>query len=163
MVETMIDEKYIERTAVLLEAFRRGGGPEVALGDLVAVMKEESGSKGYLSSLYFAGAEGDHPYFLKNDRVAMGLAVLPEDAEKAGLRKRHPHQTEVIFVLDGTVRLEVAKNRGRQVQIDLAQGDVYVIEPGECHRITPVDGQDAAFLFVKTNPAEEPRGQDCDL
>ncbi len=63
----MIDEKYIARTGVLFEAFRRGGEQDVSLGDLVAVMKEESRSKGYLSSLYFAGAEGDHPYFLKSD------------------------------------------------------------------------------------------------
>ena len=159
----MIDDKYLERTRLLVEAFRRGGQTGVALGDLVAVMKEESASKDYLSSLYFAGAEGDHPYFLRNDRVAMGLAVLPEDADKAGLRKRHPHQTEVIVVLDGTLRLEVTKNSGQPVQCVLAQGDVYVIEPGECHRILPVEGQDAAFLFIKTNPAQEPRGEDCDL
>ena len=69
----MIDEKYIEREKVLNEASRRGGEQGVSLGDLVALMKETSASKGYLSSLYFAGAEGDHPYFLKNDRVAMGL------------------------------------------------------------------------------------------
>ena len=94
----MIDEKYIEREKVLNEASRRGGEQGVSLGDLVALMKETSASKRYLSSLYFAGAEGDHPYFLKNDRVAMGLAVLPEDAEKAGLSKRHPHQKEVIWL-----------------------------------------------------------------
>ena len=159
----MIDEKYLARTGVLFEAFRRSGGQEVALGDLVAVMKEESRSKGYLSSLYFAGAEGDHPYFLKNDRVAMGLAVLPEDAEKAGLSKRHPHQKEVIIVLDGTLHLEVVKQSGERVELDLCRGDLYVIEEGECHRITPVNDQDAAFLFVKTNPAQEPRGEDCSL
>ncbi len=158
-----MDEKYIGRTALLLEAFRRGEGRAVALDDLIALMKQESGAKGYLSSLYFAGAEGDHSFFLQNDRMAMGLVVLPEDAEKAGLRKRHPHQTEVIVVLDGTLRLEIAKNSGQHLQLDLVQGDVHVIEPGECHRITPVAGQDAAFLFVKTNPAQEPRGEECDL
>ena len=158
-----MDEKYLERTRLLVEAFRRGGQAGVALGDLVAVMKEASASKDYLSSLYFAGAEGDHPYFLRNDRVAIGIAVLPEDAAKAGLRKRHPHQTEVIFVLDGVLRLEVATAGGQPVRRDLAQGDVYVIEPGACHRITPVEGREAAFLFVKTNPAQEPRGEDCDL
>ncbi len=159
----MKDEKYVEREKVLNEASRRGGEQGVSLGDLVAVMKEESRSKGYLSSLYFAGAEGDHPYFLKNDRVAMGLAVLPEDAEKAGLSKRHPHQKEVIIVLDGTLQLEVVKQSGDRVEVALTQGDLYVIEEGECHRITPVNDQDAAFLFVKTNPAEEPRGEDCTL
>ena len=137
----MDDEKYIARTNLLLGALRRSEQPAVALGDLIAVMKEQSGS------LYFAGAEGDHPFFLRNDRMAMGLAVLPEDAETASLRKRHPHQTEVIVVLDGVLRLEVAKNSGEQVQRDLAQGDAYVIEPGECHRITPVDGQDVVFII----------------
>lgn len=155
------DEKYVEREKVLNEASRRGGEQGVSLGDLVALMKEGSASKSYLSSLYFAGAEGDHPYFLKNDRVAMGLAVLPEDAEKAGLSKRHPHQKEVIIVLDGVLHLEVVKQSGERVELDLTQGDLYVIEEGECHRITPVDGKDAAFLFVKTNPAQEPRGEDC--
>ena len=157
------DEKYVEREKVLSEANQRSQEPGVSLGDLMALMKERSTSNGYLSSLYFAGAEGDHPYFLKNDRVAVGLAVLPEDAEKAGLSKRHPHQKEVIIVLDGVLRLEVMKQRGERVEINLAQGDLYVIEEGECHRITPVDGQDAAFLFVKTNPAQEPRGEDCIL
>ena len=157
------DEKHVEREKVLSEASRRSEEPGVSLGDLVALMKQESRSKDYLSSLYFAGAEGDHPYFLKNDRVAMGLAVLPEDAEKAGLSKRHPHQKEVIIVLDGTLRLEVVKQSGERVELDLCQGDLYVIEEGECHRITPVDGKDAAFLFVKTNPTEEPRGEACDL
>ena len=158
-----MDDNYAERTDLLLGAFRRGDGRGVALGDLIAVMKDKSSAKDYLSSLYFAGAEGDHPFFLRNDRMAMGLAVLPEEASKAGLRKRHPHQTEVIVVLDGTLRLEIAKNNGQHLHLDLAQGDVHVIEPGECHRITPVEGQDAAYLFVKTNPAQEPRGEACDL
>ncbi len=157
------DEKYTAREKVLNEASRRSEEPGVSLGDLVALMKEGSASKSYLSSLYFAGAEGDHPYFLKNDRVAMGLAVLPEDAEKAGLSKRHPHQKEVIIVLDGVLHLEIVKQSGVRVEVDLSRGDLYVIEEGECHRITPVNDQDAAFLFVKTNPAQEPRGEDCSL
>ena len=159
----MIDEKYIVRTGVLNKASWRSEEPGVSLGDLVALMKEGSAAKGYLSSLYFASAEGDHPYFLKNDRVAMGLAVLPEDAEKAGLSKRHPHQKEVIIVLDGTLHLKVVKQSGERVEIDLCQGELYVIEEGECHRITPVRDQNAAFLFVKTNPAQEPRGEECSL
>ena len=159
----MKDEKYIERDKLLSEASQHSEEPGVSLGDLVALMKEGSASKRYLSSLYFAGAEGDHPYFLKNDRVAMGLAVLPEDAEKAGLSKRHPHQKEVIIVLDGTLHLEVVKQSGERVELDLCQGDLYVIEEGECHRITPVHDQDATFLFVKTNPAQAPRGEACSL
>jgi hypothetical protein len=38
-----------------------------------------------------------------------------------------------------------------------------VIEKGQCHRILAINNQDATFLFVKTNPAEEPTEEPCQL
>ena len=81
---------------------------------LVALMKKRSHLHPELSSLYFAGAFEDHKYFLKTNRVAVGLAVLPEDAAKAGLWKRHPHQQEAIFVLEGSIRL-IIENKPEEV------------------------------------------------
>jgi hypothetical protein len=45
----------------------------------------------------------------------------------------------------------------------LEQGQMRVIEAGWCHRISTPDRPRAAFLFVKTNPALEPRSEDCEL
>ena len=154
-----------EREKLVREAFSPDEGdserrPAVSLQRLVSLMKERSQTKGYLSSIYFAGAYVDHPFFLKNDRIAVGIATLPEDAEKAGRRKRHPHQQEVIFVLDGRLRLEVDEG-GEVAEKLLQQGDVFLIPPGQCHRIQADDELDAPDMFVKTNPPLEPRSEDC--
>ena len=155
------DEQYRARENLLNDAFmrsrgRRDGPTAIWLDCLVSLMKERSREKNFLSSIYFAGAEGDHPYFLKNERVAVGLSVLPEDRAKAGISKRHPQQQEVIFVLNGALLLEVERN-GRAIPEKLEAGTMRVIEKGQCHRISPINNQDATFLFVKTNPGEEPR------
>ena len=100
------------------------------------------------------------PYFVKNQRIAVGLAVLPEDEQKSRVAKRHPHQSEVICVIDGILRLEVDEE-GQTSERILEQGQVYVIHPGRCHRITSIDERSAAYLFVKTNPVEEPREEYC--
>ena len=129
----------------------------LTLESLVSAMRQGSGKDPRLTSLYFAGADVDHPYFLKTDALAIGIAVLPEDAEKARKPKRHPHQTEVIFVLEGSLTLHRVGERDRV----LAKHEHFVIEQDVCHWVTPVAGQKAVFVFVKTNPAQEPRGVDC--
>ncbi|MEW6743202.1 MAG: RHS repeat-associated core domain-containing protein [Planctomycetota bacterium] len=75
-----------------------------------------------MSSVYFAGSDVDHPFFLRNDRVAVGVSVFPEDAAKAAAAKRHPHQTEEIFVLDGALSLVVGEE-GEEPETDLNPGD----------------------------------------
>ena len=115
----------------------KDGLTAIPLDCLVSLMKERSAQQSFLSSLYFAGAEGDHPYFVKNERIAVGLSVLPEDRAKTELTKKHPHQQEVIFVLHGELILEVDEN-GTAVQKRLGVGSVSVIEKGQCHRILPV-------------------------
>jgi len=159
------EEDYIQRQILLEKAWRQGrqepGSRAAAcLSHLVSIMKEESKRKGYLSSIYFAGADVDHPYFLKNEQVAIGLAVLPEDAEKAGQPKRHRHQVEVIFVLEGALDLHMNMEDGAQ-RIPLEKGEHHVIERNKCHWVTPRAGADAVYLFVKTNPAMEPREEPC--
>jgi mannose-6-phosphate isomerase-like protein (cupin superfamily) len=153
---------YRERENLLRAAFQEAERGPVVLDRLLALMKEQSLKVEHLSSLYFAGAEGDHPFFLKSDRVALGLSVLPEDAAKAGLRKRHPHQDELIFVLAGALRLRV-EEEGATVEKELGKGEVAWIKKGQCHCIEPIRGGDSAFLFVKTDPGHEPRSESCDL
>ncbi len=151
-----------ERRAFLLKNAWEKTSTESALRalnlrGLITAMKQSSGSDTPSTSMYFAGADVDHPFFLKSDVLAIGIAVLPEDAEKAKAPKRHPHQVEVIFVLDGGLDLHL---EGR-LPITLRTNDHYVIEKNVCHWVTPLAHEPGAFLFVKTNPAQEPRGISC--
>lgn len=143
-------EEYEDLARLVRDAFSGG----LTLDSLVGLMRSRGPS-----SLYFAGADRDHPYFLHTDRVAIGLSALPEDESKSKRPKRHPHQHEVIFVLDGALRLELLKD-GQWQPFDLTAGQVRIIYPNECHRILS-SGQQAVFLFVKTLPAKEPREFDC--
>lgn len=159
------DNKFRKRQELIDDAFKNSQLSEnalspVSLEKLILFMKDKSKSEEYLSSIYFAGKEGDHPYFLQNDKIAIGLSVLPEDAKKSGKRKSHPHQEEAIIVLNGSILLEIDKN-GKATQKVLNQGDMFVINKSQCHHILPIDDKDAAYIFVKTNPAEEPRAIDC--
>ena len=132
------------------------------LPELVAAMKQQGKITPDLACLYFAGADVDHPYFLQNTALAFGISVLPENAEKAAKSKRHPHQVEVIFVLDGSLDLHVEGRQGVEIH-SLSQGDHYVIGKDVCHWITPQEGRSAVFAFAKTNPALEPRSIDCTI
>jgi len=145
----------------LSESLRQGKSfRAVAFECLETVMKEASRQNPALSSLYFAGAEEDHPFFLKNEDIAIGLAVLPEDEPKSAQSKLHPHQIETIFVLKGRLRLE-RERAGVLTSEVLERGSVATIERGQCHRIMAVDNTNAAYIFVKTDPAKSPRGVNC--
>lgn len=148
-------EMFKERARLVRDAFLQG----MTLDALVALMRSRSTASHGLTSLYFAGADGDHPYFLRTDKVAFGLSVLPEDEWRSSREKLHPHQHEVIFVLEGSLCAEVLRN-GRWEATDLMEGQVKIFYPNECHRIIS-GGKRAVFLFVKTRPAEEPRELDC--
>ena len=90
-----------------------------------------------------------------------GISVLPQDAEKASQVKQHPHQTEVIFILQGSLELHFgSSSKIARVRL-LSAGEHFVISPGVCHWITPAGSGEAVYLFVKTNPAQEPRSQPC--
>lgn len=133
--------------------------PSIDLDSLVARIRQSCMQSPFLSSLYFAGADVDHPYFLKNNALAVGLAVLPEDSQKAGRPKRHPNQVEVIFVLQGSLRVWWGDEVKHQNRV-LVEGDHYVIKKNLRHWITPVDNGRSLYVFVKTNPAQEPRSQE---
>jgi len=148
-------EIFKQRTRLLQDAFSQG----MTLDALVGLMRSRSKESPRLSSLYFAGADRDHPYFLHTDRVAMGLSVLPEDEPKSRKTKRHPHQHEMIFVLDGALRLEILRN-GKWKATALKAGQIKVIYPNKYHRIVS-GGKRAVFLFVKSKPAKEPRELAC--
>lgn len=161
------ENRYVSRQQLLEQACGQenpepGTRAALSLDGLIAAMKEGSKADDYLACLYFAGADVDHPFFLKNDAVAIGVSVLPQDAAKAGLRKRHPHQVEVIFVLKGQVRLYLEQD-GRMQPKTVQQGEHYVIGKNKCHWIEPENSGDAAYLFVKTNPDVPPRSTPCDL
>jgi mannose-6-phosphate isomerase-like protein (cupin superfamily) len=147
---------YEERQELVENAFSAG----MSLQQLAAHMRLRSHNNPVLSSLYFAGADRDHPYFLHTDRVAVGIAVLPEDEPKSIIAKKHPHQTEIVVVLDGEMYLDTPTD-GTWHPTDLAAGGVKVIPPGECHRIRSKENKEAAFLFIKTHPAEGPREEPC--
>jgi mannose-6-phosphate isomerase-like protein (cupin superfamily) len=156
---------YQAREALLRTAFTRSQTTSkvshpLDYACLIDAMREQGSRIPELAHLYFAGAVGDHPYFLKTDRIALGLSVLPEDADKAGAFKRHPHQNEVVFVLDGELVLDLQQS-GQPPAQRLSRGDVRVIEPGWCHRYRPVDRKPAVYLFVKTNPDLDPREELC--
>jgi Arc/MetJ-type ribon-helix-helix transcriptional regulator len=156
-------EAYERRAQLIEAAWRKSLTAQsrfaaLTLPALVEAMRESSQSAKSSTSLYFAGSDVDHPYFLKSDALGFGIAVLPEDAEKAKLRKRHPHQVEVIFVLDGALRLHIEANSPLLLQ----KGDHYVVGKNVCHWITPDENEPGVFVFVKTNPAQEPRGVSCD-
>ena len=155
-------QAYERRARLLEQAWRNGtqnhsGPAALTLQSLVAAMRESGRCDQPSTSMYFAGADVDHPYFLQSDALGIGIAVLPEDAAKAFTRKRHPHQVEVVFVLEGALHLHVEAN----APVLLQKGDHYVIGKNVCHWVTPIENQPSAFAFVKTNPAQEPRGVSC--
>ncbi len=155
----MDEDSYLARTRLISSAVDKRGGFD--LSELISVMRNESRSRPDLSSLYFAGADVDHRYFLRTDSLAIGIAVLPEGAEKAAHWKRHPHQNEMIAVIEGAILLERKEDTGVSAS-RLQQGEMIVIPTGVCHRVLAVPNTRAAYLFVKTNPALEPRGESCD-
>jgi mannose-6-phosphate isomerase-like protein (cupin superfamily) len=134
----------------------------VALHRLISFMKTRSTTHPYLSSMYFAGAEVDHPFFLENNKVAIGLSVLPEDAGKSAVPKRHPLQSEIIVVIQGALTLHHDKG-GIADHLTLTEDECFIIDKGVCHWITSIDKTDAAYLFIKTNPSEEPRSASCEI
>ena len=148
--------QYNSRQSLVESAFAGG----MTLEGLLTTMRERSRQDPLLSSLYFCGAERDHPYFIHTDSLAAGFSVLPEDEPKSSVPKKHPHQNEVIVVLEGEVVLELLRN-GEWHAETLKSPEVWVIPPGECHRILSSDKTRAAFLFVKTQPAAEPREELC--
>jgi Arc/MetJ-type ribon-helix-helix transcriptional regulator/quercetin dioxygenase-like cupin family protein len=154
-------EAYHRRAKLLAEAWNNGATPAglkaLMLPALVAAMRQSHQTSHPSTSMYFAGADVDHPYFLQSDALGVGIAVLPEDAAKALVRKRHPHQVEVIFVLDGALRLHIEA----EAPLVLKKGNHFVIGENVCHWITPIENQPGVFVFVKTNPAQEPRGVSC--
>lgn len=158
-------EKYNVRKNILLEVWREynlksGKKQAIDLQHLIDIMKEKSQIHPYLSSIYFAGSDVDHPFFLKNTKVAFGIAILPEDNEKAGIPKRHPRQIEIIIVIKGSLSLLYDQDDQIKEQI-IKENECFVIDKGICHWITSVDEGDAAYIFIKTNPSEEPRSYLC--
>ncbi|RJP61087.1 MAG: hypothetical protein C4539_20400 [Ignavibacteriales bacterium] len=161
------DSEFIERAKLLKEAFNKSqkesnGYDPIKLDTLLNLMKEKSGIHNFLSSIYFAGYEGDHPYFLQNEKIAVGIAVLPEDLDKSYLSKYHEHQQEIIIGLNGTIVLDI-KDGESILKKNIAEGDIFVIEKKQCHRISSLQNKNAAFLFIKTNPAIEPRSNKCEF
>ena len=159
------EDLYAQRTKLIHEAFNdgqtaSGESAPLQLKSLLSIMKQKSMNNPAMASLYFAGAEGDHPFFLQGNSIALGISVLPEDKKKAGQWKRHPHQEEGIFVLDGSLHLQLKEDDGI-ITKKLSTGDCYLISKNLCHRIIPEKSEHGAYLFVKTHPVDEPRAETC--
>jgi mannose-6-phosphate isomerase-like protein (cupin superfamily) len=149
-------DKYSIRKKLIHDAFLKSQngieyGP-LEIENLIKLMKERSKDNEFLSSLYFAGCLGDHPFFLKNNKFAIGLAVLPEDSNKAGLLKSHTDQIEILVIIDGSILLEVEENH-IMIKKALNEGDIYIINKNIKHKISAIDNQNSAFIFIKTNPS----------
>jgi quercetin dioxygenase-like cupin family protein len=162
-----MEDAYIIRAKLIQDALEAGspnGQRVLGLSTLIELLRERAKQDPSLSSLYFAGAEVDHPYFLQTEQVAIGFAILPEDRGRAAQWKRHPHQTEVILVLEGTILLEESNgNRDEIASTRLDVGDVRLLSPGTCHRVTlwSSSATKATYLFLKSNPVAEPRAEAC--
>ena len=159
--------EYDVQREILLEAWgERWAGERliqsVDLQKLIAIMKKQSLTYPYLSSLYFAGSEVDHPFFLENTKVALGMSILPQDAAKAGAPKRHPYQTEIIIVLEGSLSLHHERD-GKMAEKILNENEHFVIVRDSCHWVSSIDESPAVYLFIKTNPSEEPRSRSCSV
>ena len=131
----------------------------IKLDKLIDEMKKRSNNNPALSSLYFAGSYIDHPFFLENNKIAIGISVLPED--KAGLRKRHPNQIEYLVILKGTINVHLKQNN-KTKNIILNENESFEIQKNQCHWIK-IDKscKSAAYLFLKTNPSKEPKEKEC--
>ena len=161
------NKQYFEREKILKDAFLMSQSSSkiakpIELKHLIDLIKKRCSDNEFLSSLYFAGSIGDHPYFIKNDKIAIGLSVLPEDSKKAGKIKLHPEQTEIIIVIDGSILLEVEEKEVIVKKV-LTSGDYFTIDKNTCHKISAVDNQDSAFVFIKTNPNVEPNSLECKI
>jgi quercetin dioxygenase-like cupin family protein len=158
------DFNYLERMKLIRNSFdlsqKNSLHDPIDLKHLIQLMKERSKDFNFLSSIYFAGHFGDHPYFILNDAFAIGIAVLPEDEAKSSKIKRHPHQNEIIVVIEGSILLDVETN-GVMNRKHLKTGDYWVLEIDQCHRILSDKKQDAVYLFLKTHPCDEPLSIDC--
>lgn len=143
---------------------KQGRIRSVSLDNLIEAMRSAAVREEtrFLSSLYFAGADVDHPFFLRNDKIAVGIAVLPEDEDKAGASKRHPYQTEIIIVLEGSLSLFCHQGGEKSTKHSLREGDHFIVPKNTCHWIEPAEKGNAAYMFVKTNPDEAPREEPCD-
>jgi len=152
------------RKRMLIKLWKMREGEDIKseslrLDELIARMRKEAVKNSMLSSLYFAGSEVDHPYFLENDKIAVGLSVLPQDEEKAGKHRKHPHQTEYIIVLEGTIDICLDDET---ITLSKGEHETFEIPKNTCHWIAMgKQSKEAAYLFIKTNPSLQPRSQDC--
>lgn len=160
------DADYQKRRTVIEKAYQAGENGEkpkaLKLSALIAEMRVASQDDPSLSSIYFAGGFVDHPFFLESDSLAAGLAVLPEDALKAGQWKRHPHQQEFIVVLEGQLLLQEKDPSTNEVlTYPLTASASHLVDKNICHRVLPDNDHSAAYIFVKSNPMQKPLGESC--
>jgi hypothetical protein len=111
--------------------------------------------------IYLSGTRLDHDYVLGSNDIGTAISVLPQDGYKAAVPGYHPGSTEVYVIFQGSLCIETLQN-GSVNAINCGQFDVYVIPPGECHRVTFDPQRLAASYLVKTNPSHEPKVIRCD-
>ncbi len=160
------DADYQKRKTLIEKAYQSAESGEKAkalkLSALIAAMRTASQDDPSLSSMYFAGGFVDHPFFLESESLAAGVAVLPEDAAKAGQWKRHPHQQEFIVVLEGQLLLQEKDPANSEIiTYPLAASNSHLIDKNICHRVLPDENHTAAYIFVKSNPMQKPLGESC--
>ncbi len=115
----------------------------ISLECLVSLMKERERTRVFSRRSILQGRKVITPTFLRMTKLPSVCRFCP-GIPKTEITKKHPKQQEVIFVLNGTLLLEVEEN-GTVVSRRLEAGAVSVIERGQCHRILSINGQDATF------------------
>jgi len=149
------DKRYQKQTDLVRKAL---SSENHAFSTLLDGMRE-SGE----SAVYLCGSRIDSEFCFGSKDIGVLVSVLPEDAPKASVPGYHPGSTEVYVTFQGRLTIEYLDD-GRVQTRDVAQHEVAVLPPGQCHRIVPAPDQPAASLIVKTNLSHEPgvvRCSDC--
>ena len=95
-----IDDKYTARQKLLNDAFVMSKGRDheptaISLECLVSLMKERSGRESFLSSIYFAGSEGDHPTFLRMTKLPSVCRFCPRIVRRPRSPKSIPNSRKL--------------------------------------------------------------------
>ena len=113
------------------------------------------------AALYLCGSRVDHAHCLGSEDVGLLLSVLPQDAAKAAVPGFHPGSTEVYVTFQGRLAMQCLEHP-RVVEKSVAQHEVLMIPPGQCHRVRYDAAAASASVIVKTNLRHKPGVVRCD-
>jgi mannose-6-phosphate isomerase-like protein (cupin superfamily) len=149
-------DSYMTQTDIVKRALATPGH---SLDELLRLMR----IKGQ-PSVYLSGSRLDNDYCFGSEDVGMLISVLPEDAQKAAVPGYHPGSAEVYVTFQGSLTMETLVE-GHVKERSVSTNEIFVLPPGQCHRVRFNASQQAASLIAKTNLGHKPgviRCDDCD-